>query len=88
VAAAAPRVDADGAWGSAVPPGASAARWRPGDAAPVADLAARLGDLAAPPVVAVPWPEALAPPPPAWWGIVAVLLLAAAWGSRRLRGAA
>lgn len=58
----------------------------PGDAAPYADLVARLGapSAAAPPSEA---PSSTPAPPPAWLFAIATFALLTEWWSRRLRGA-
>jgi len=57
----------------------------PGDAAPYADLVARLGapSAAAPPSDA---PSSTPAPPPAWLFAIAAFALLTEWWSRRLRG--
>ncbi len=62
-------------------------RWQPlpGDAAPAADLVARLGPAQAP--AELPTTSGPLTPPSPWWFVIAAGALLAEWWSRRLRGA-
>ena len=62
-------------------------RWQPlpGDAAPTADLVARLGPAQSP--ATLPAMSAPLTPPSPWWFVIAATALLAEWWSRRLRGA-